>query len=154
MNITTYTPNMIAVEITPTTRHMIINTQQHRLTPPRITISNTMSHIHAYYSLQDMNQGIQHELLHNPTYRHLSNRQKIATCKHYQKELTKEYLTLMEHLKTISTPDTRILHQWIQHLEANYLTTSELWDNMITYYQHHLAKEEAQNNGEDTIRLI
>lgn len=154
MNITIYTPNMIAVDITPRTRTMIITMQQHRLTPAPIRISNTMSHIHAYYSLQDMNQGIQHELLHNPTYRHLSNRQKIATCKHYQKELTKEYLTLIEHLKTISTPDTRILHQWIQQLEANYLQTSELWDNMITYYQHHLTKEEAQNNGENTIRLI
>lgn len=154
MNITIYTPNMIAVEITPHTRKMIINTQQHRLTPPRITINNTMSHIHAYYNLQDMNQGIQHELLHNPTYRHQSTRKKLATCKHYQKELTKEYLTLINHLKTISTPDTRILHQWIQQLEANYLTTSELWDQMITYYQHHLTKEEAQNNGEDTIRLI
>lgn len=154
MNITIYTPNMIAVDITPRTRTMIINMQQHRLNPAPIRISNTMSHIHAYYSLQDMNQGIQHELLHNPTYRHLSNRQKLATCKHYQKELTKEYLTVIEDLKTISTPNTRILHQWIQQLEANYLQTSELWDNMITYYQHHLVKEEAHNNGEDTIRLI
>lgn len=142
-----YTPNMIAVEITPTTRRMIINTQQHRLTPPRITINNTMSHIHAYYSLQDMNQGIQHELLHNPAYQHQSTRKKLATCKHYQKELTKEYLTLMNHLKTISTPNTRILHQWIQQLEANYLNTSELWDNMITYYQHHLDKEDHSAHG-------
>lgn len=142
-----YTPNMIAVEITPTTRRMIINTQQHRLTPPRITINNTMSHIHAYYSLQDMNQGIQHELLHNPAYQHQSTRKKLATCKHYQKELTKEYLTLMDHLKTISTPNTRILHQWIQQLEANYLNTSELWDNMITYYQHHLDKEDHSAHG-------
>lgn len=142
-----YTPNMIAVEITPTTRRMIINTQQHRLTPPRITINNTMSHIHAYYSLQDMNQGIQHELLHNPAYQHQSTRKKLATCKHYQKELTKEYITLMNHLKTISTPNTRILHQWIQQLEANYLNTSELWDNMITYYQHHLDKEDHSAHG-------
>lgn len=147
MNINIYTPNMIAIEITPTTRKMIINMQQHRLNPAPLTIHNTMSHIHAYYSLQDMNQGIQHELLHNPTYRHQSNRQKLATCKHYQKELTKEYLTLMEHLKTISTPNTRILHQWIQQLEANYLNTSELWDNMITYYQHHLDKEDHSAHG-------
>lgn len=112
-----------------------------------------MSHIHAYMSLQDMNQGIQHELLHNPTYRHMSNRKKIATCKHYQKELTKEYLTVINHLKTISTPNTRVLHQWIQQLEANYLNTSELWDHMISYYQHHLEAEENMRNHTEDIPL-
>ena len=153
MDITIYTPNMIAVNITPRTRTMILTMHQHRLNPAPIRINNTMSHIHAYYSLQDMNQGIQHELLHNPTYRHMSNRKKLATCKHYQKELTKEYLTVIDHLKTISTPNTRVLHQWIQELEANYLQTSELWDNMITYYQHHLEAEENMHTHTEDIPL-
>lgn len=153
MDITIYTPNMIAVDITPSTRKMIINMQQHRLTPAPIRINNTMSHIHAYYSLQDMNQGIQHELLHNPTYRPMSNRKKLETCKHYQKELTQQYITVINHLKTISTPNTRVLHQWIQQLETNYLNTSELWDNMITYYQHHLETEENMRNHTDNIPL-
>lgn len=157
MNINIYTPNMIAIEITPTTRKMIINMQQHRLNPaPLDTRSN--NNIWEYIAMSDNDEAMQHELLMNKHITHQPTLNKLNTCLYHQQQLTREYINLNRYLSTISTVNPAIRGQWLQQLEENYLRISQQWDNMITYYQHHLTEEEKEQmeaiNRMQTIPLV
>lgn len=132
---------LIILDLNPTTQKMMKNMQQHRLTPaPLDTRSN--NNIWEYYALSDDNEAMQHELLMNKHITHQPTLNKLNTCLYHQQQLTREYISLNRYLSTLTHVNPAILGQWLQQLEENYLRVSQQWDNMITYYQHHLTSEE------------
>lgn len=131
----------IIIDLEPTTEKMMENMQAHRLTPaPLDTRSN--NNIWKYIAMSDNNEAIQHELLMNKHITHQPTLNKLNTCLYHQQQLTKEYINLNRYLSTLTHVNPAILGQWLQQLEENYLRISHQWDNMITYYQHHLTEEE------------
>lgn len=133
----------IIINLNPTTQHMMENMQQHRLTPaPLDTRSNNA--IWEYIAMSDNNEAMQHELLMNKHITHQPTHSKLNTCLYRQQQLTKEYISLNRYLSTLTHVNPAILAQWFQQLEENYLRISQQWDNMITYYQHHLTETEKE----------
>lgn len=136
----------IIIDLEPTTEKMMENMQAHRLNPaPLDTLSN--NNIWKYIATSDNNEALQHELLMNKHITHQPTLDKLNTCLYHQQQLTKEYLNLNHYLSTLTTVNPAILAQWLQQLEENYLRISQQWDNMITYYQHHLTEEEKATMG-------
>lgn len=148
---------IIILDLEPTTERMMENMQQHRLTPaPLDTRSNNA--IWEYIAMSDNDEAMQHELLMNKQCTHQPTLNKLNTCLYHQQQLTKEYISLNRYLSTLTHVNPAILAQWLQQLENNYLRISQQWDNMITYYQHHLTEEEKEQmeaiNRMQTIPLV
>lgn len=132
---------LIILDLNPITQKIMKNMQQHRLTPAPLDPRSNNA-IRKYITMSDNNEALQHELLMNKHITHQPTLNKLNTSLYHQQQLTKEYISLNRYLSTLTTVNPAILGQWFQQLEENYLRISQQWDNMITYYQHHLTPEE------------